>query len=415
MSRQGIKGLYSISLTHHRTDLAVIGNFLLPDDSRTDLLAQLKAKFELEELYYLCTCNRVELLVVCRKDLVKEDGLAMLAELWQGKSEKFNMDSKGLVFLQDEEAVDRLMRIASSLDSMLIGEQEIITQLRKAADFCRVNGLSGDTIRVTMKKVIETGKRCFTETAISEKPVSVAFLAWQRLQSRNISTQARIILVGAGQIISSFSKFLVKAGYRNVTVANRSKEAAQGLAKMFGGQGIGLDELHNFNGGFDVLVSCTGAAEAVVDLQMYKKLVGSDDSHKLLVDLALPFDVDQDILQECNVDYVNMHSIQETVENNLGLRRQEIGACETIIAQAMKEFRILIEQRKMEVAMSQIPQQIRDIKTTALEQVFSKEIGELDDHARETLTNVIAYMEKKYISVPMKVAREVITEAITSN
>jgi hypothetical protein len=93
MSRQGMKGLYSISLTHHRTDLAVIGNFLLPDDSRVDLLAQLKAKFELDELYYLCTCNRVELLVVCPRGLAEEDGLAMLAELWQGKSEKFNRDS----------------------------------------------------------------------------------------------------------------------------------------------------------------------------------------------------------------------------------------------------------------------------------------------------------------------------------
>lgn len=415
MITQGMNSLYSISLTHHRTDLSMIGNFLLPEEVRVEMLEKLKVKFDLSELYYLCTCNRVELIIVDSESITRDKAMSIIAELWQGENEGFGLDADELIVLNGVAAVERLMRISSSLDSMLIGEQEIITQLRKAADFCRENKISGDTIRLTMKKVIETGKRCFTETSISKNPVSVAFLAWQRLQSRNISTQARIILVGAGQIITSFSKFLVKAGYRNVTVANRSKEAAQGVARKFGGKGIGLEDLRNFEGGFDVLVSCTGATEAVVDLIMYKKLVGTDDSHKLLVDLALPYDVDQDILLECNVDYVNMHSIQKTVENNLGLRRQEIGACEAIIAEAMADYLVVVEQRRIEVAMSQIPQQIRDIKTTAVEQVFSKEIEKLDDDARETLTNVLAYMEKKYISVPMKMAREVITEAITSH
>ncbi|MFT6726289.1 MAG: glutamyl-tRNA reductase [Flavobacteriales bacterium] len=393
----------------------MIGNFLLPDEGRVEMLENIKVKFGMTELYYLCTCNRVELLVVGNENITQESAMSIIGELWQGKSQGFKLDAEELILLNGEASVERLMRISSSLDSMLIGEQEIITQLRKAADFCRVNKISGDTIRLTMKKVIETGKRCFTETSISENPVSIAFLAWQRLQSRNISTNARIILVGAGQIITSFSKFLVKAGYRNVTVANRSLEAAQGVARMFGGKGIGLEDLHNYEGGFDVLVSCTGATEAVVDLIMYKKLVGSDDSHKLLVDLALPYDVDQDILLECNVDYVNMHSIQKTVENNLGLRRQEIGACEAIIAESMADYHLVVEQRRVEVAMREIPQQIRDIKTIAVEQVFSKEIEKLDPEARETLTNVLAYMEKKYISVPMKMAREVITEAITSH
>ena len=134
----------------------------------------------------------------------------------------------------------------------------------------------------------------------------------------------------------------------------------------------------------------------------------------MLVDLALPFDIDQEIISAFNVDYINMHSIQQTVDENIALRKMEIGACEAIIGEALSEYHVMVVQREIERAMSTIPTAVKEIRSSAMNHVFSAEIAALDEQSRETLDRVLEFMEKKFISVPMKMAREVMTDAIST-
>ncbi len=135
-----------------------------------------------------------------------------------------------------EEAMRHLLEVSASLDSMVLGEREIITQVRKAFEDARRWNVSGDLLRLTSKKVIETAKRVFTETAIATRPVSVVSLAWKRFSSYKHPKDAAILLIGAGQTNGNFARFLSKAGYTNVTVANRTLERAEALAKPSGWQ-----------------------------------------------------------------------------------------------------------------------------------------------------------------------------------
>ena len=122
--------------------------------------------------------------------------------------------------------------VASSVDSLIIGEREILRQLRTAYDACRRAKLTGDSIRLAIKISVETAKRVYSNTKIGEKPVSVVSMAMRELENKQIDKNARILLIGAGQTNTLVAKFLKKFGYSNYTIFNRSLENGQKLAKL---------------------------------------------------------------------------------------------------------------------------------------------------------------------------------------
>jgi glutamyl-tRNA reductase len=120
-------------------------------------------------------------------------------------------------------AVEHLLQVASSIDSMIVGEREIITQLRKSYEECAAQQLTGDQLRMVINQCVKTAKEVFTYTDLSKKPVSVVSLAWKKFVEAGIKTTDRVLLIGAGQIIRNFSKFLFENEYHNVVIANRTK------------------------------------------------------------------------------------------------------------------------------------------------------------------------------------------------
>jgi glutamyl-tRNA reductase len=134
-----------------------------------------------------------------------------------------------------------------------------------------------------------------------------------------------------------------------------------------------------------------------------------------VIDLALPADIQPSITSDFNVKYVGMEIVQRLASENISYRTQALTDCEPIIEAGVKEFERLFAEREIERAMQSIPLAIREIKSTALGSVFAKDLEQLDENSREVLEKIIAYMEKKYISVPMKMAREVLLDAVARN
>lgn len=400
--------LKTISLNHHQLPLDVIGHFLVDDERREAVLEEVKSKYNIKELFYLATCNRIELVFVQEGYLCRGMSSAIFGDLCRVKAKQEWLETMELY--EGDAAVEHLFRVSSSLESALVGEQEIITQLRKSYEWAFEKELSGDLLRLAMKKAIEVAKRCYSETEVASRPISTAFLAWQKLRQRCDNPDSRIVLVGAGQIIKSICEFIKKSDYKNVVVANRSLPAAQELANRVGGKAILLEEIKNLDG-FDAIISCTGATVAVIDEQMYTELVAEDTFEKVIIDLAIPFDVDPKVIDLFSVDYVGLHELQSVSDQNKLLRQQEVVKCEEIIAEGTKEFAGLYKQRQIELAMREIPQTIKAIRQTAMGEVFAKDLEGLDEHSKEVLQKVMDYMEKKYISLPMKLAREVMLDA----
>jgi len=404
-----LENLYTVAFTHKHLPLETVGKFHIADERKDSVLTALKAGLGLSELMYISTCNRVEFVIV--QDGEKPLDVTELAgHFREGLSDAEFADAvaKAEIYRGDE-AVMHIFKVCSSLDSMVIGEREIITQMRTAHEASRKAGLSGDSLRIVMRKAIETAKQIFTETSIFKRPVSVVSLAFHRLRDLNIPLDARVVMVGAGKTNKAMARFLAKHGYKNIHIFNRTLAKAEMIAAEVGGKASPLSEIEGFEAGFDVLISCTGAEEAVVSQELFTQLLGEDKGRKVLIDLALPGDFDPRIFDESQVkiDHINIEELRATAELNMKARSKEITRCEEIIDNNMHDFHEMYHTRRIELAMRSIPESVKEIRQNAMQTVYAKELEGLNTESREVLEKIITYMERKYISVPMKMAKEV--------
>ena len=307
-----------------------------------------------------------------------------------------------------------MFNVASSLDSLVVGEREIITQVRNSYDKCSQIGVTGDVVRLAVKKTIEVAKDVYTHTNIAKNPVSVVSLAYRRLRELNIKQDARFIIIGSGVTNTTMAKYLKKHQFSNFTVFNRTLANAEVLANELKGKAYPLSELKNYKQGFDIIVTCTGAAESVITPEIYKSLVGDDKSKKVVIDLAIPNDLDAEILNNYDVNLIAVNNLQEVAKENLLAREQELTACNEIIEANIDEFKQILKTRKVEQAMSEVPKKVKEIRQVANE-LFASELSSLDVQSKEVLDKILAYMEKKYISVPMKMAKDILLGNASAN
>lgn len=405
-----------VALTHKHFALDTIGKFHIADDTRKEKLAAIAREIGMSELMYLSTCNRVEI-IFSLPHFVCPGVTANILRLIQpslSESEIRTIAAEAERF-NGQEASEHLLNVASSLDSAIIGEREIITQLRKAYEECAAMELTGDDLRLIIRQCIQTAKEVFTHTDLAKKPVSVVSLAWEEFRRHDLPKDARILFIGAGQIIRNFSKFLFENNYSNFTFANRTLVNAVTLTESFGGKALQLDELQHFTEGFDALISCTGSDSHVVNSNLYAQLLHGEADKKTVFDLALPNDVHSDVINQFDMHYYSMEQIREKAQENLQYREQAIADCLPIIQAGLRDFEKTHKERQIEKAMVSIPETIKEIRNTALGSVFAKDLETLDEHSRDVLEKIMNYMEKKYISIPMKMAKDVLLDEVNKN
>ncbi|MCA6362280.1 MAG: glutamyl-tRNA reductase [Bacteroidetes bacterium] len=399
-----------IAFTHKTIGVDDIGRYHLSDDVRAARLQGLKAACGLSELMYLSTCNRVEFVFV-RDEHTDSEFLAQFFGCF------LNTDSPELIaeavetgaVYRGQDALEHIFRVASSLDSLVVGEREIITQVRNAFEESAAMGLTGDIIRLVIKKTIETAKAVYTETAIARNPVSVVSLAYRKLRALNVQLDARILIVGSGVTNTAMARYLRKHGFTRFSIFNRTQANAEKLALEIGGNAYPLTALDTFAGGFEVIVTCTGADHAVITPAIYRQLAQGDRTRKVVIDLAVPNDLDPEILNAWDVNLIAVNNLQEVAQENLKEREKELDRCNAIIGASAEAFRTELKTRRIELAMRHVPSKVKEIRDTAVNSVFAREIEQLDPASRELLDRVLGYVEKKYISVPMKMAREILT------
>lgn len=409
-----MRELKVIAFTHKTTDIKNIGNLHIDVDNRKDRLSRIK-QLGISELMYISTCNRVEFIFVYDGTLSENFLYSFFAVFnvdWGNKEIKWAMSNCSRY--EGIQSARHIFHIASSLDSLVVGEREIITQVRKSFDECSALGLTGDIIRLLINKTIESAKEVYTKTNISRNPVSIVSLAYRKLRELNIKENSKILVVGAGETNTNMCKFLSKHGLKNLTVFNRTLLKAESLTSHIGGVSLPLNELKNFDKGFDLIVTCTGSNEPIITSQIYKNLIGDDKSKKTIVDLAIPYDVCPKVIEENAVNYIEIEGLKSISKSNIKEREKELTVCNELIEQQLISFKKAFKERKVEIVMREVPQKIKEIKELALTQVFAKEMDEMEEASKVILDKMLVYIEKKYISVPMKMAKDILLEN-TSN
>lgn len=406
-----MKNLKVISFTHKHIDLKDLGHLVISDEELDGKLVHLKETYNIPEIFYIGTCNRVEFVFRSEHSLQRSFIEGFIVHLQykelNGQIENY-LDNVNAY--EGHEALNHLFKMSCSLDSLVVGEKEILAQVRKSYERCRSAQFTGDFLRMVMERLVKTAKEVYTHTRIARNPVSIVSLAYRKLRDLKMDESPRFLIVGAGETNQNVAKYIQKHKDAQFTVFNRSIEAAVALANELGGKAFPLSALADYKGGFDVLITCTGSTESIITNDIYTQLLAGDDGKKTIIDLAVPNDVCAKVIEKNPVNYIEVSGLQAIASRNLQERYDELVHAERIIHDNIDEFLPLLQERRVELAMRCVPEKVKEIKSFALNTVFAQEVSAMDDHSRAVLEKVINYMEKKYISVPMIMAKDIMAK-----
>ena len=392
-----------LTVTHKELPLADLPAYAIAADSKDDLdkeLHQIKEDLGLEELFYLSTCNRILFLYVADLSPSRE----VLHRFFSNA-----VDHERICHFSGAEAILHLFQVASSIHSLVIGEREILKQLRDSYEVQSHTNLTGDYIRLAIEHCIRSAKKVYSGTKIGERPVSVVSLAVQKLlRSFKIRSDANFLVVGAGSTVELLLKHLTKKGYQNFSIYNRTATRAKVLMQGLHGTSGDLTALKQHQSKVDVVVACTGSQTPIITMELMQSMVGANLDDIVWLDLGVPTDVDTKICEHYAEKFIGVETLQQEAQNNMQFRMSEVHKAEMLLDEAVHEFQQLVYRRRIERAFRSIPTEIKQIKQRAVEEVFRKDLEMLDDQTQDLMHKMLNYMEKKCISVPMKAAKKVV-------
>ncbi len=402
-----LQNFHLLSIGHLDFSAAEMGLLHIESGFQKEVLNNIRTQLGLGELMYLSTCNRIEIYFTYPTH-IEQDFITQMVKLLNpglnsSQIRKFLYDAR---LFHARNAVDHALRVACSLESLVVGEREIIAQIRKAYHECELFGITGEFLRILNKHTIETAKQVFTQTSIAKSPVSVVSLAYRLLREKKVKENARCIFVGAGQTNRTMAQYLKKHRFSSFAVFNRSVKSAQEFAEVLGGEGFSLQNLDKYNKGFDILITCTGSKNPVITKEIYEKLLRGEGDRKIVIDLAVPSDLQSGILTGLETDYISIGHLKGQAKKNLAMRRSEIKSAEYIIEIRGNAFEIALKERELELAFREIPRKIKEINQLALSQVFAKELGQIDAKTKITVERIVGYLEKKYNAVAITTAKK---------
>ncbi len=291
-----------------------------------------------EGVVVLSTCNRTEF-YLATKDL--EQGKKSIINFVTDYSNcNLEILEKYIYLRECRNAVHHLFRVAAGLDSMILGESQILGQVQDAYNYALEYNISNNVLNTLFQNAISTGKRVRTETLIDRNPVSISSAAVELAKQIFIELENRTVLIlGAGETSELTARHLVANGVSTVIVANRTFERALSLAQEFGGQAIKLDEFYNYINKADIVISCTAAPRYIIEAENLKPFLAErKDKALLFIDIAVPRDINPDVSEIPNVSLYDVDDLQNVVTQNMEERKKEALKAEVIVKEELDKF-----------------------------------------------------------------------------
>lgn len=362
-------------------------------------LADLATCANVSEAVVVSTCNRTEAYVVAEKfhaafgemrDFFCTLSGAAPAEL-----------SDHLYVHYDDDAARHLFRVASGLESAVVGEHEILGQVRTAWDTARTEGTAGAVLNHLFRHSISTGKRARTETGIARGTASISHAAVSMAKSHlGTLEDAQVLVVGAGEMAEGMIVALAAAGPAAVQVANRTPSHAEALAARVGGHHLPLGSLEDALVEVDLLLTSTGASSVIVDHASVGAIIERRAARPLLiVDIAVPRDVDPAVARLAGVTLLDMDDLSRFAEAGQAGRQAEVAAVESILADETERFSTDRTAREMAPLIESLRGKVEAVRQSELERALAAHPG-LDDDAREALERATAALVNKLMHQP---------------
>lgn len=326
--------ILAFGISHKTAPVAVRERLAFSQSEIPNVLSALQQQCHAKELVVLSTCNRTEFY-----GLVSESS-SILKSWFALRSLEDHSVQNFLYQHQDIAAVRHLMRVASGLDSMVLGEPQILSQLKTAYGLAHHAGSLGRHLQRLFQKSFMVAKQVRTQTAIGQHPVSVAYAAVKLAkQIFNDLAKARVLMIGAGETIELVAQHLKAQGVKNEAFANRSLERAQQLALAMQGNAMALPDLQDHLADYDIIISAVASPEPILKAPQVEAALKKRKRHPVfMLDLGIPRNIDGAVGEHEDVYLYNLDDLQQVVDDNLGNRQQESLLAETIIARQSHEF-----------------------------------------------------------------------------
>jgi glutamyl-tRNA reductase len=327
-----------ITFNYKTTPLALREKLAVPATGIPALLEQARARCALDELMMVSTCNRVEL--YSRPPDGSAAGRALLEWMKRGFAGWDEELERSAVLLHGEAALTHLFRVACSLESMVVGEPQILGQVKEGFQLASDSNAIGPYLNGLMQRVFHAAKRVRSETAIARYPVSVSFVA-SELAGRIFETlgDKRVLVVGAGEMAELVVTHLKKAGARRLMITNRTFAHAVALAEKFQGSAVRIEHLGEELSDADIVISSTGSQGFVIDAEQVRGAMRARKGRPMfLIDIAVPRDVEPAVGQLPNVYCYDIDDLQALAEANQREREQEAVAAQRIVEEEVARF-----------------------------------------------------------------------------
>jgi glutamyl-tRNA reductase len=393
--------LFVLGLSHKTAPIDVRERLAVPERELPKVLDVLGEVSELAERMFFTTCNRAEVYGVAEGPLVKA------VEATRGSLERYrDLDPSALegalYTYTGGDAARHVFRVASSLDSMVIGEPQILGQVKAAYTVALSQQATGIVLNNLLEQAFHVAKRVRTETGIATAPVSISSVAVDLARKIFGDLAGRTVLIlGAGEMAELALRHLMEDGVHSILVANRSHDRAVALAEQFRGKAVRFDTFHQEMMDADIVISSTSAPHHILKREEMQAIT-LERRHRpiFLIDIANPRDIDPGCNEVDNVYLYNIDDLQSVVASNLKERQREAERAETIVEREVGLFQAWMRGLDVVPTIVSLRNRVEEIRRAELQKALSH-IGDLTPEQRETITSMTTAMVNKILHQPM--------------
>jgi len=357
---------------------------------------------EFGEMTILSTCNRVEFYAYVREEHAPDACGTLLNHIAHFQGRDRDALETHLYKYEGREVVEHLCRVAAGLDSLVLGEPQIMGQVHEAIEHASEQQLAGEKLNALFQTALRTGKRARSDTGISRNPVSISSMAVYKGKRALGSLQGKnAVVIGVGEMGRLALKSLKTRGLASLTIVNRNPEKARIIAQDTGARVRPLSDLPNVLAKADLVISATGSPEPIIDKAMVRTALNlRSESPLAIIDIAMPRDITPDVTDLQGVNYFDIDALKTEVDASLKERQKEIPQVERIIVEEVDRYSAWLRKATVKPVISSLRRKAEAIRTRELDRVLGLLSIDLDKKDRETLSRFSTALVKKILHDP---------------
>lgn len=392
-----------VGTSHHTAPLEFREKLTFSDSELISTLKTLKHHQQIEEIAILSTCNRVELCAVIKpsaKVEILSDYLVALHQIDRGEFDEYTYNYEG------SKAILHLFRVASSLDSMVIGESQILSQIKESYEQALSAETTSQLLNRLLTKAIQVGKRTRSTTQIASRAVSISYVAVELAKKIFTNLESKsVTIIGAGEMGELAVRALVENGASKVSVVNRTCERAERVAEMFDGTATIFDNNLDFLIETDIVISSTTAPHYLVQIEPFKEIMKKRDNRPIvMIDIAVPRDIDPSISNVENTFLYNIDDLRHIISSNIEERRQDAKTGEGIVREEATNFNEYIKMLEADPTIKALHQRFDQIIERELCVCVNK--ANLSDNQEQIVRSMTKSIIKRLLHQPTKNLRQ---------